>query len=473
MKRVSANAVAGVLLAVTATLPCAAQAATDGAFTGVGLSLLWGVPFAGLLLSLALWPLFAADFWHHHYGKITAVWGIAFLLPFTISFGPVELLQQVVHALLLEYLPFVILLFALYTIAGGISVRGTLVGTPTLNTGILTLGALLASIMGTTGAAMLLIRPLLRANEGRKRQVHIVVFFIILVGNVGGALSPLGDPPLFIGFLKGIDFFWTTRALAMPTLLLAGALLTIFYALDSYFWRSENTAPPATFTPLGVDGAFNFTLIAGVVAGVLLSGVWKPGIAFDIAGTPLELQNLARDAILVALALLSLALTPRAVREANAFKWEPIAEVAKLFAGIFLTIIPVIAMLHAGRAGPLAAVVDLVTDSLSGEPRQLMYFWTTGLLSAFLDNAPTYLVFFNLAGGEPQALMGPLKMTLAMISAGAVYFGALTYVGNAPNFMIKAIAESRGVTMPSFFAYFGYAAVVLLPLFAIISWIYS
>ncbi len=461
------------LLFGAATLPCLAEAATEGAFTGVGLSLLWGVPFAGVLLSLALWPLFAADFWHHHYGKITAVWGIAFLLPFTIAFGPGELLHQVVHALLLEYLPFVILLFALYTIAGGIAVRGTLLGTPTLNTSILAVGSLLASIMGTTGAAMLLIRPLLRANEARQRQVHIVVFFIILVGNVGGALSPLGDPPLFIGFLKGVDFFWTTRALALPTLVLAGALLTIFYVLDSRFWRQETVAPPTVYTPLGVDGAFNFALIAGVVAGVLLSGIWKPGIAFDIAGTPLELQDLTRDFILVALALLSLAWTPKPVREANAFQWEPIVEVAKLFAGIFLTIIPVIAMLHAGPAGPLAGLVDLVTDRTTGLPRYLMYFWTTGFLSAFLDNAPTYLVFYNLAGGDPVVLMGSLKMTLAMISAGAVYFGALTYVGNAPNFMIKAIAESRGVKMPSFFAYFGYASVVMLPLLAIIAWIYS
>ncbi len=465
------KAAACAILVATAASPCAA--ATGGTFTGVGLSLLWGIPFAGLLLSLALWPLFAAEFWHHHYGKITAVWCIVFLAPFTLVFGWSEAVHQVVHALLLEYLPFVILLFTLYTIAGGIAVRGTLFGTPTLNTGILALGALLASIMGTTGAAMLLIRPLLRANEARTRRVHIVVFFIILVGNVGGALSPLGDPPLFIGFLKGVDFFWTTRALALPTLLLAGALLAIFYALDRRFWRSENTTPPATYTPLGVDGAFNFALIGGVVGAVLLSGVWKPGIVFDVLGTPLELQNLARDVILVALALLSLALTPRAVREANAFTWEPIAEVAKLFAGIFLTIIPAIAMLQAGRGGALAGIVNLTTNAATGEPRQLMYFWMAGLLSAFLDNAPTYLVFFNLAGGDPSALMGPFQITLAMISAGAVYFGALTYVGNAPNFMIKAIAENRGVTMPSFFAYLGYSGAVLLPLFVLISWIYS
>ena len=472
-KNVATKAAVCALLAIAASFPCAAQAATAGGFSGVGLSLLWGVPFAGLLLSLALWPLFAADFWHHHYGKITAAWGVALVVPFVIAFGSGELLHQVVHALLLEYVPFVMLLFALYTIAGGIAVRGTLFGTPTLNTSILAVGALLASIMGTTGAAMLLIRPLLRANEARQRRVHIVVFFIILVGNVGGALSPLGDPPLFIGFLKGIDFFWTTRVLALPTLVLASTLLGIFYALDSHFWRRENVVPPTTYTPLGVDGAFNFALIAGVVGAVLLSGIWKPGIAFDIAGTPLELQNLVRDVILLALALLSLALTPKAVREANAFKWEPIAEVAQLFAGIFLTIIPVIAMLQAGRSGALAGVVDLVTDHATGQPRQLMYFWTTGLLSAFLDNAPTYLVFFNLAGGDPVELMGSLKLTLAMISAGAVYFGALTYVGNAPNFMIKAIAESRGVAMPTFFAYLGYSAVVLLPLFVVISWIYT
>ncbi len=471
MRRVAVKAAVVALLAVAAVSPCPAVAA--GAFTGEGLSPLWGVPFAGLLLSLALWPLFAADFWHHHYGKITLAWAIVFLVPFTFAFGIGETVYQVVHEVILEYLPFVILLFALYTIAGGIAVRGTLHGTPTLNTGILAVGSLLASLMGTTGAAMLLIRPLLRANEARRRKVHIVVFFIIIVGNVGGALSPLGDPPLFIGFLKGVDFFWTTRVLALPTLVLVGALLTIFYALDSYFWRSEVVAPPAVYTPLGIEGAFNFALIAGVVGAVLLSGIWKPGIAFDIAGTPLQLQNLVRDVMLLGLALLSVALTPRAVRDANAFRWEPIVEVAKLFAGIFVTIIPVIAMLHAGRSGPLAGVVDLVTDSATGQPRQIMYFWMTGLLSAFLDNAPTYLVFFNLAGGDPAALMYSRQVTLAMISAGAVYFGALTYVGNAPNFMIKAIAESRGVAMPSFFAYFTYAAVVLLPLFAIISWIYS
>jgi len=460
--------------AAASSAPAAlAAAGAASTFSGVGLSPFWAVPFAGLLLSLAVWPIFDAEFWHHHYGKLSAAWALALLVPFSVVFGMDETLHQVMHTLLLEYLPFVILLFALYTVSGGIAVRGTLVGTPKLNTALLTIGAMLASAMGTTGAAMLLVRPLLRANEARKNRVHVVVFLIILVGNIGGALTPLGDPPLFIGFLNGVEFFWTTRSLALPTLVMSAALLGIFYALDSWLWRREQPPHPAVYEPLAIDGAVNFTLIGGVVGAVLLSGVWKPGITFEVAGTGVELQDLVREIALLALALLSLALTPRAIREGNAFTWEPIAEVAKLFAAIFVTIIPMIAMLQAGRSGAFAGVVELVTDSARGEPRHLMYFWTTGLLSAFLDNAPTYLVFFNLAGGDPAALMGPLRKTLVAISAGAVYFGALTYVGNAPNFMIKAIAEQRGVAMPSFFAYLGYAAALVLPLCLAISLVYG
>ena len=435
-------------------------------------SLAWAIPFAGLLASLAIWPLVAASFWHRHYGKITAVWTLAFVVPFAALFGAGEALHQLVHALLLEYLPFVIVLFALYTIAGGIVVRGTLVGTPALNTGLLAVGSALASVMGTTGAAMLLIRPLLRANESRRQKGHVVVFFIILVGNVGGALTPLGDPPLFIGFLNGVDFFWTTRALALPTLLLAGALLAIFHVLDSWLWRREPAAPPTHYEPLAIDGAQNFALIAGVVGAVLLSGLWDPGIVFDVLGTPLALQNVVRDGVLAALAVASLALTPHEVRASNAFSWAPIVEVAKLFAGIFFTIIPLLAILQAGRDGALAGLVGVVTDNATGEPRHAMYFWMTGLLSALLDNAPTYLVFFNLAGGDAATLMGSARTTLAAISAGAVYFGALTYLGNAPNFMIKAIAEDRGVAMPGFFVYMGWASLALLPLLALTSWLF-
>ena len=437
------------------------------------LSLIWGLPFAGLLVSIALAPLAAPRIWHAHYGKIAAAWALAFAVPFALVHGPGAMLHEVLHAILFEYLPFVAILFSLFTIAGGICVRGTLAGTPGRNTALLALGASLASVMGTTGASMLLIRPLLTANEGRRHRAHAVVFFILLVGNVGGALSPLGDPPLFIGYLKGVEFFWTTRALALPTLLLAGALLAVFWLLDAWFYRHEQRLSlPATAAPkLAIEGWVNVPLLAGVVAAVLLSGAWDPGVSWDVIGAPLELQNVVRDVLLVALALLSLALTPRAAREHNQFHWAPIVEVARIFACIFVAIIPVLAMLEAGRAGALGAVIDLVVDA-DGRPRDTMIFWTTGLLSSFLDNAPTYLVFFNLAGGDAQRLMGPLGTSLAALSMGAVYFGALTYIGNAPNFMIKAIAEDRGVAMPSFFAYFAYAGAVMLPLLAIIGWLF-
>jgi Na+/H+ antiporter NhaD/arsenite permease-like protein len=367
-------------------------------------------------------------------------------------------------------LPFVVVLFALYTIAGGICVHGHVAGTPARNTALLALGATLASVMGTTGASMLLIRPLLAGNEGRQHRVHVVVFFILLVGNIGGALSPLGDPPLFIGYLKGVDFFWTTRALALPTIALCVVLLAAFHVLDSVFARREPPPiePEVMRGPVRLEGAGNLLLLAGVVGAVLLSGAWKPAVILNVLGTPVELQNAVRDLLLVGLALLSLAITPRGIRARNAFHWAPIVEIAKIFAGIFITIIPVIAMLQAGKDGALSSLIALVAAP-DGAPRDAMYFWATGALSALLDNAPTYLVFFNLAGGDAQALMGPLAGTLTAISMAAVYFGALTYIGNAPNFMIKAIAEDRGIAMPSFFGYLAYASLALLPLLAVVA----
>ncbi len=394
---------------------------------GARLSLLWGIPFAGLLLSIALVPLVSARFWHRHYGKFALLWSLALLAPLAASAGAGEAWHYVVHAIVLEYVPFVIILFALYTIAGGICVHGRVAGTPGRNTALLAVGAALASLIGTTGASMLLIRPLLAGNEGREHRVHAVVFFILLVGNVGGALSPLGDPPLFIGYLKGVDFFWTTHALALPTVLLCGALLAAFYVLDAWYAGREPAPiePEVARDPIRLEGGGNLLLLAGVVGAVLMSGMWQPGIEFDVSGTPVTLPGLIRDLLLVGLALLSLAITPRAVREHNVFHWEPIVEVAKLFAGIFITIIPVIAMLQAGADGPLSAVVALVAAP-DGTPRNTMYFWATGFLSAFLDNAPTYLVFYNLAGGNATALMGPLAATLMAISIGAVSIGALT-----------------------------------------------
>jgi Na+/H+ antiporter NhaD/arsenite permease-like protein len=437
---------------------------------GATLSLLWGLPFAGLLLSIAFVPLFAPKFWHDHYGTVGALWAFGLLVPFVATFGAAEALHNVTHAIVLEYIPFLAMLFALFTIAGGICLRGALAATPAVNTGLLALGASLASVMGTTGAAMLLIRPLLTANENRRHKVHAVVFFILLVGNVGGALSPLGDPPLFIGFLKGVDFFWTTRALALPTLFLVVTLLVVFFALDWVLYRREpeGAATPPDTSRLSVEGVPNFLLLAGVIVAVLVSGVWNPGIAFDIAGTHVELQDAVRSLALILLGGASLALTPAAVREHNQFHWAPIVEVAKLFAAIFVTIFPVLAILEAGREGALHGIFDLIGDG-AGNPDNVMVFWMTGLLSAFLDNAPTYLVFFNLTGGDAQKLMGEHAQSLAALSMGAVYFGALTYIGNAPNFMIKAIAEDRGVAMPSFFAFFAWAALVMVPLLAVVA----
>ncbi len=463
------------VLALVSALSCWPLAASAASLDGASLSAWWGVPFAGILLSIAVFPLVAPKFWHHHFGKISAGWSIAFLLPFAFAFGVSAASGTLVHALLDEYVPFIVLLAALYVVAGGICVTGNLHGSARLNTALLALGTALASVMGTTGAAMLLIRPLLRANDNRKHVVHVVVFFIFLVANAGGSLTPLGDPPLFLGFLNGVGFFWTTAHLALPMLFVCAVLLAVFFALDSYYFRLHGDLLAVDPSPdthgVGVTGKINFVLLAAVIALVLMSGIWKPGIVFDVAGTQVALQNAVRDAALIAVTLLSLAMTPRAAREGNAFNWAPIEEVAKLFAGIFVTIAPVIMMLRAGETGAFGGIVHLVNDT-AGQPRDDMYFWATGLLSSFLDNAPTYLVFFNLAGGDAQTLMTTGASTLAAISAGAVFMGANSYIGNAPNFMVKAIAESRGVRMPGFFGYLAWSGSVLIPLFAATTWIF-
>ncbi|MCA3185196.1 sodium:proton antiporter [Cupriavidus sp.] len=444
---------------------------------GASLSPVWGVPFAGILLSIALFPLVAPKFWHHHYGKIAAAWGALFLVPFAAQFGLHAAVANTVHALLGEYIPFIVLLTALYVVAGGICVRGNLHATPRLNTGILALGTVLASLMGTTGAAMLLIRPLLRANDNRRHVAHVVVFFIFLVANAGGALTPLGDPPLFLGFLKGVEFSWTLRNILPETIFIWVVLLALFYVVDRYYFLKREEELPAAQDPtpdsagIRLEGKINFVLLAAVVGLVLMSGLWKPGIAFDVMGTEVPLPALVRDVLLVGVTLVSLLATPHAARSGNEFNWEPMLEVGKLFAGIFLTIIPVIAMLKAGTDGAFSGVIRAVSDN-NGQPIDSMYFWATGILSSFLDNAPTYLVFFNTAGGDAATLMTRDASTLAAISAGAVFMGANTYIGNAPNLMVKAIAESRGVRMPSFFGYMAWSCAVLVPLFLVMTFLF-
>ena len=460
----------GALLMLLAQAAPAQAASLDGS----QLSVLWAVPFVGILLSIAIWPLVAPQFWHHHFGKIAAAWALAFLVPFALTFGPAVAAEGFVHALLAEYIPFILLLTALFTVSGGIYIRGNLHGTPVLNTGILLVGGVLASIMGTTGASMLLIRPLIRANDNRPGCAHVVVFFIFIVSNIGGSLTPLGDPPLFLGFLKGVGFFWTLENIYRETLFMTVVLLALFYVLDRHLYRKQGvTRPdPTPDTPtFGFDGAVNFVLLGVVVALVLLSGMWASPVSFDVMGTAVGLPGLVRDVGLIVVTAVSIAITPRAVHESNQFDWGPMQEVGKLFAGIFLTIIPVIAMLQAGEDGPFGAIVKAVTNA-DGTPNPAAYFWATGVLSSFLDNAPTYLVFFNTAGGDAAHLMGPLASTLAAISAGAVFMGANSYIGNAPNLMVKAIAEDRGVKMPSFFGYMAWSGGILIPLFLLVTWIF-
>jgi len=455
-------------LALSTATPAFAAESLDGARLPLWLAL----PFAGILLSIALGPLFVRRLWHLHSGKAAGLWAAMTLsgLYATSGFGPT--VAAFVHSMALEYVPFILMLFALFTAAGGITISGTFLGTPRVNTAILGLGTLMASIIGTTGASMILIRPLLSANRGRKAKAHIVIFFIFLVSNIGGALTPLGDPPLFLGFLHGIDFFWTLRTLWPQTLFAAGTLLAVFFLADSYFISREKRRPLAALKPgLRVKGLANIALIGVAIAAIITSGLWRPGIAFDLFGTRIELQNLVREATMITVGFASLALTPKADRIANGFDWAPLKEVAELFAGIFTCIIPVMAMFQASSHGPFAPVLGLL-DHADGTPNNAIYFWATGLLSSFLDNAPTYLVFFELAGGDPAALMGPLARTLAAISLGAVFMGALTYVGNAPNFMVYAIARRARVNMPGFFGYMLWSGAILLPLFAAVTWLF-
>ena len=440
---------------------------------GEGLPIYWVIPFVGILLSIAIMPLVAEDFWHHNFGKISLFWATLLIVPLLVSQGFSITVYEILHVGLLEYIPFIILLLALFTISGGVRLKGTLVGTPTLNTIIIFIGTALASWMGTTGAAMLLIRPLIRANSNRKNKVHVIVFFIFLVANIGGSLTPLGDPPLFLGFLKGVNFFWTTSAMFAPMLFLVVCLLLIFFALDTYFYRKEGQLEidHSENEKIGLDGSFNLLLLAGVVGGVLLSGFWKPQISLEIYHVHVELQNIVRDIILLTLTYFSWTMTSKQIRDQNEYTWFPIIEVAKLFAGIFVTIIPAIAILKAGTKGALSTIVASVSNN--GEPINYMYFWLTGILSSFLDNAPTYLVFFNTAGGDPTFLMNNIPNTLLAISAGAVFMGANTYIGNAPNFMVKSISESSGIKMPSFFGYFfKWAVPILMPLFVIVTYIF-
>jgi Na+/H+ antiporter NhaD/arsenite permease-like protein len=434
-----------------------------------GLSAVWALPFLGLLLSIALLPLLAERFWHHHLGAVAAGWAVALLVPWALAFGPAGAFGVAWHAVLIEYLPFIALIFALFTLGAGIVVQGGPWGTPAGNTLLLAIGTLLASLMGTTGAAMVLIHPLLRANAHRRRKVHLGIFFILLVANIGGSLTPLGDPPLFMGFLRGVPFTWPTLHMAAPMAVMAGLLLLAFYLLDRHL-AAGDPPRPAEEEHLRILGWPNIALLLVVVAILAMQGVWRPG-EVSILGQPIEGERLAGVIALFAIGALSLWITPNSRHAANLFSWAPFEEVAKLFIAIFVTMAPVVAMLHDGREGAFAWLVAAV-NMPDGAPRPLAYFWVTGGLSAFLDNAPTYLVFFELAGGDPARLTGELSRTLLAISCGAVFMGALTYIGNAPNFMVRAIASRRGVHMPGFLGYMAWSFALMLPPLLVVSWLF-
>src|SRR5256885_232912 len=419
----------------------------------------WAVaPFAAMLLAIAVMPLFAPARWERNRNKgiLSLLLGAPVAL-WTVTLDP----AAVAHAAR-EYVAFILLLGALFVISGGIVVRGTLAGTPGLNAILLGIGALLASVIGTTGASMLLVRPLLRANSVRALKAHVFVFFIFVVANGGGLLTPMGDPPLFLGFLRGVPFTWTLR-LWREWLFLNAALLAVFYVVDSTIFRREDLARPVDLdevgvahqVPISITGKRNLLYLAGVAAVLLLSG-------------KLRLHTLVQDAGMLAMVALSWTTTPKELRAENGFSWSPMVEVAALFAGIFATMIPALAILNA-RGNEL------------GLEHPWQYFWASGALSSFLDNAPTYLTFASAASGAlgtDAENLGELLSTsrgtalLAAISTGSVFMGANTYIGNGPNFMVKAIAEGAGVRMPGFFGYMAWSGAVLLPLFVAVTWIF-
>ena len=433
---------------------------------------LWSVlPFTAYVAAIALVPLAYPRFWEKNRNKLAlaAVFGV----PVAVGLCLRGLTPWLLHSAA-EYAAFITLLGSLFVISGGVHLRGSLAGTPLANTALLAVGAVLASLVGTTGASMLLLPPLLRANESRRRKVHIVVFFIFIVSNGGGMLTPLGDPPLYLGFLRGVPFLWTLR-LAGPWALVNGALLLIFNLLDQRVLDREERERPGSqledvqrVEPLRIEGRRNLVYLAGVLGVVYLAGQHGSRIHPDPG-----VQLLIQIGGMAALAAASLVTTRQAIRRANHFTWAPILEVAAIFAGVFVTMVPALKVLEARGAA-------------LGLERPWHFFWATGLLSSFLDNAPTYLTFASLAvgvlnqggagftAGDLGRVVADAQgaLYIAAVSCGAVLMGANTYIGNGPNFMVKAIAEHRGVAMPSFFGYMAWSAAVLIPLFVLVTLVF-
>ena len=449
---------------------------------GATLPLFSIVPFVGMLLCIAILPLTkASTWWEHHQLHVSLFWSLLFLIPFTVIYGAHETCYELVESVILDYIPFIVLLFGLFVVAGNIHIAGTIVGTTRNNVIMLAIGTVLASWVGTTGAAMILIRPVLRANAWRQNKKHIIVFFIFLVANMGGCLTPLGDPPLFLGFLRGVPFLWTMQHIWPLLLVNTIILLTVFALIDRHFIKKEGVEGKEALqlvtsvkkrTPLRIEGAHNIFFLMLIVAAVVLNGtIPQLSVCLDTQGSVygidvyedihLGFDYFLQIALILLAALLSWRTTNGALREKNDFDWTPIAEVAKLFIGIFITMIPALALLRSNGG-------SLGIDSPA------KFFWITGALSSFLDNSPTYVVFLTTAGalGAAEGVVttaGTIAPDILLaISAGAVFMGAITYIGNAPNFMVKSMSErSGGVKMPSFFRYMGWSCAILLPLFAL------
>lgn len=431
------------------------------------------IPFAGLLLCIAVLPLVKPEWWEKNRLYAVIAWSLLFIIPFAVKFGPSEATEIVLECIINDYLTFIVLLFGLFCVAGNIKLEGNLAGNPRVNVLLLTIGTLLSSCLGTTGSSMLLVRPIIQMNSWRKNKTHIMVFFIFLISNIGGCLTPIGDPPLLMGFSRGVPFFWSLRL--FPILIINMIiLLYVFYKLDMKAYQKDISAGLIPEYQEGeplirIKGLHNLIFIAMIVAAVILSGI-LPTVLVDGAGevlgitifgeVRLTLPAIIEIVIILVSAFLSFKTTNAKIRTENHFTWGAIEEVAVLFIGIFITMQPALMILKSAGAS-----LGLT------EPFQM--FWVTGALSSFLDNTPTYLVFLTTAGamnfttGVSTALgMVPVKMLMA-VSAGAVFMGANTYIGNAPNFMVKSISDENGIKMPSFFGYIWWSIRFLVPVFIV------
>lgn len=438
---------------------------------GSNLSLLWGVPFLGILLSLSTFPLFLKAFWHRHYGKVIFFWTLCFLVP-ALQYDFTGTTHEIAHVTIREYIPFIALIGSLFVVTSGIRVKSTWVGRPAGNASILFVGTVMASLIGTTGASMVMINPLVQANAWRKNKAHIFIFFIFLVSNIGGALSPMGDAPLFLGFIEGVPFLWPLKSLIAPTAVSTAYLIAVFFIIDSLRFKKEapHTFPPKVKSRFKVNGKINIIFLFLIISVLVGTTLLQTEMHIEVLGTKWLIENILRDSGLIVITFLSAKMTRKGLRLYNHFSWEPLIEVAKVFAGIFVTMIPLLAILKAGEMGALGSIISRVNSN--GIPNNLMYFWTTGLFSSFLDNAPSYLIFFHMAGGSVPALTSSLNQTLMAISMGAVFMGAMTYIGNAPNFMVRSIAIKQRVEMPSFFSYIVLSVIILGPIFAFVSFIF-